>query len=130
MIKANKQPNHPGYGFPCDIWAFGVFLFEIISGNPPFTDKNRNWAGIMNKIIENNPHFTSDFDDEAQDLTRKCLRSEPNERPNWDEIQQHPFFAKIDWNILLEKGLESPLKKLIPKRNGVLKQRPRPIYET
>jgi len=65
VIKSNKVPNHPGYGMQCDIWAFGIFMFEIINGSPPFTDKNRNWLGIMNKILQNNPVFSHDFDDES-----------------------------------------------------------------
>ncbi|EAS02010.1 Serine/Threonine kinase domain protein (macronuclear) [Tetrahymena thermophila SB210] len=119
-----------GYGLQCDIWAFGIFLFEIISGNPPFTDKNRNWAGIKQKILQNKPQFTADFTEESQDLICKCLKDNPLERPNWDEIKVHPFFSKIDWEVLLSKGIESPLKKLIPKRQGNLIQRPRPIFET
>jgi len=93
-------------------------LFELIHGTPPFTDRNRNWIGIMNKILENKPVFNADFNDESQDLIRKCLRNDPKERPNWEEIRSHSFFSKINWDILLAKGLESPLKKLIPRRNG------------
>jgi len=118
IINATKGSDHPGYGLQCDIWAFGIFLFELIHGTPPFTDPNRNWIGIMNKILENKPVFNSDFNDESQDLIRKCLRNVPKERPNWEEIKSHSFFSKINWDILLAKGRESPLKKLIPRRNG------------
>lgn len=58
VIKVNIVPNHPGYGLQCDIWAFGVFLFEMINGSPPFTDPNRNWPKIITKILENNPVFS------------------------------------------------------------------------
>lgn len=65
VIKASMSPNQPGYGLQCDIWAFGIFIFEMISGNPPFTDPNRNWPKILNKIIENKPVFTPEFSIEA-----------------------------------------------------------------
>lgn len=34
------------YDFKVDIWAFGVLLFEMAEGEPPFQDKN-----LINIII-------------------------------------------------------------------------------
>lgn len=80
--------------------------------------------------MSNNLTFTSDFDEQSQDLIRKCLKSEPSERLTWDGIKEHPFFEKIDWNALLNKELESPLKHLFSKNKGNLSQIPKPINET
>ena len=38
------------YDFKVDIWAFGVLLFEMAEGEPPFQDKNL--INIINNILE------------------------------------------------------------------------------
>lgn len=42
-----------GYGFEVDWWAFGVLLYELSTGRPPFLNKNRRVLGqeIKNKQV-------------------------------------------------------------------------------
>ncbi|EGR30696.1 protein kinase domain protein [Ichthyophthirius multifiliis] len=129
IIICKQSNDQKGYTNKCDIWSFGILLFELISGQPPFTHPQRNWNIIMKQILANNPVFPKEFSPEAKDLILKCLNNEPKDRPSWVEIRAHPFYETIDWERLYSKQYESPLKQYIQKSKQKL-QRPKPIMET
>ncbi|EGR31897.1 protein kinase domain protein [Ichthyophthirius multifiliis] len=131
VIKSKQSNNRLGYNASIDIWAFGVFLYEIIFGMPPFRDKQRNWYSIMKQILANNPNFITGFNEEAVDLIKSCLNSDPEKRLSWSVIKQHKFFENIDWKKLYKKEYESPLKQFIIKKKQDDKlTRQKPIFET
>ncbi|EGR28348.1 protein kinase domain protein [Ichthyophthirius multifiliis] len=129
IIKCKQSFEKNGYTLKCDIWAFGILLYELINGQPPFTNPQRNWNVIMKQILNNNPIFNSDFNDDSIDLIKKCLNTEPKQRPNWTEIRIHPFFLNIDWEGIYMQKYESPLRQFITQKKVKL-QRPKPILET
>lgn len=54
--------------------------------------------------------------DNAKDIITKLLHKNPSKRlgANGDqEIQQHQWFSKIDWKLLIEKKLNTPFKPKI-----------------
>ncbi|EGR30786.1 protein kinase domain protein [Ichthyophthirius multifiliis] len=131
IIRSKQQSDKLGYKISADVWAFGVFLYEIIYGQPPFRDRQRNWYSIMKQILTNNPNFTNDFTEDSQNLIKACLNNDPEKRPNWPVIKQHPFFGNIDWQRLYKREYESPLKQFMNKKIKDDKlQRPKPIFET
>jgi serine/threonine protein kinase len=62
-----------------DFWCFGIIIYEMLTGWPPFIGKNRQM--IFNKILS----FDIEFDpidkisDQAQDIIRKLLTKKPEE---------------------------------------------------
>jgi len=49
-----------------DVWAFGVILFQMISGQVPFRDKNDSLT--FERILTCTYEFPPDFPEEAKDL--------------------------------------------------------------
>jgi len=94
--------SKPEYGFACDWWSFGVLLYEMIAGLPPFysTDRRILFDNIRNQEVT----FYKCHDPVTRDLLYRLLAKEPRMRlSDPEEIMEHQFFAKIDWQKMLAR---------------------------
>lgn len=82
--------------FASDIWAFGVVLFDFITGKSPFRSATEFLT--FQKVLKCELEFPEGFNPAARSLVELCLNLEPNGRPTPQEIKAHPFFASVDWN--------------------------------
>ncbi|KAK9719527.1 Serine/threonine-protein kinase [Basidiobolus ranarum] len=100
-----------GYTKTVDWWTFGVLLFEMLTGLPPFYDENTH--EMYRKILEDELRFPDHVGSHARSLLRGLLERDPNQRlgnNGADEIRRHPFFAEIEWPKLLAKKYQPPFK--------------------
>lgn len=89
-----------GHDRSADIWAYGVFLFEMLAGYAPFegkTDTDR-YHRILTGLIK----FPDDFNLQAKDLVSKLCAVDQTKRlgmygDGYEDIKRHPFFADLDW---------------------------------
>jgi serine/threonine protein kinase len=66
------------YGPEVDLWELGIFLYEMLKGEPPFTDNNgRNHEKIHEQIIKGCIAFTPNFSPDSRDLIQKLLKNDP-----------------------------------------------------
>jgi len=91
------------YGKEVDWWALGTLLYEMLSGLPPFYDKNVNQ--MYRKILKEPLRQHARVPAAAFDLVSKFLVRKPDERlgsgPNdFADIQSHAFFESVDWDAL------------------------------
>ncbi|EQC40379.1 AGC protein kinase [Saprolegnia diclina VS20] len=104
------------YGKPVDWWGFGTLLFEMMTGQTPFFDRNRK--KMFHNILHRDVVFTPVFSEDAKSLLTGLLRKDPAKRlgsgpSGAQEIMDHPFFASIDWDKLMRKEMEAPFKPTV-----------------
>lgn len=101
-----------GYGFEIDWWALGVVCFELLTGWPPFFD--RDFGRMCEKILSRPVRFPSKFKltPAGQAFVKGLLHREPSRRlgggkAGFSAIQGHAFFSGMNWDAI-ERGLVIP----------------------
>jgi serine/threonine-protein kinase len=65
-----------------DIFSFGIVLYELLAGRPPFTGESS--TDVLAAILDREPlplaRFTDDLPTELQRIVTKCLRKNRDER--------------------------------------------------
>jgi len=99
-----------GYGTAVDWWTFGMVLYEMLTGLPPWYTPDRKL--LFDRIKNADLHFPSTFSIEISSLIRGLLARDPRERlgsiTDAGEIKAHPFFEQIDWDALFLKQIPPP----------------------
>lgn len=108
------------YDAKCDWWSLGAVVYDLITGNPPFTGNNNK--RIMDKVVKNKvtyPIYISQF---AREFLQKLLQKSVDKRHNIDddktfkELQGYSFFRYINWDHLINQRddlLPPPIVPLI-----------------
>ncbi|KAJ1888886.1 Serine/threonine-protein kinase, partial [Kickxella alabastrina] len=107
-----------GYTKTVDWWTFGVLLYEMMTGLPPFYDENVN--EMYRRILEDELVFPEDMGNRAKSLLRGLLQRDPRRRLGNNgaaEIKEQPFFAEINWDYLIGKQYEPPFKPSVASAN-------------
>lgn len=89
-----------------DWWSFGILIYEMLTGMPPFYDENVNKMYRM--VITHDVDFPSYISAPARDLITKLLSKNPDERlgsgeDDYKAIEQHEFFSKLNFDDVLNK---------------------------
>uniref|UniRef100_A0A8C0Q2M8 Ribosomal protein S6 kinase alpha-5 n=1 Tax=Canis lupus familiaris TaxID=9615 RepID=A0A8C0Q2M8_CANLF len=109
-----------GHDKAVDWWSLGVLMYELLTGASPFTvdgEKNSQ-AEISRRILKSEPPYPQEMSALAKDLIQHLLMKDPKKRlgcgpRDADEIKEHLFFQKINWDDLAAKKVPAPFKPVI-----------------
>ena len=60
-----------GHGYPLDWYLFGVFLYELVSGKPPFYERDK--SSMFDNIKHADPPRPNDISDDMWSLLKGLL---------------------------------------------------------
>ncbi|KAG0210824.1 camp-dependent protein kinase catalytic subunit [Mortierella sp. GBA30] len=100
-----------GYGKAADWWSFGIFIFEMLAGYPPFYDDDL--FKMCQKIVDGEMRYPKYFDGLAKDLLKRLLVSDltkryGNLRDGCHDIRNHGWFEGVDWSMVLRREIAAP----------------------
>ena len=111
-----------GYSYSVDWWSLGVVAFELLVGRHPFghakgvTLVGGGEDGASNAALANELYIPPSLSPSATALVRAFIEPSVSHRlgcgrkgrSDLAAVRAHPFFADVDWEIALSKGLPPP----------------------
>ena len=98
----------------CDIWSFGIIMYELFHGYTPF--KGKNDLDTIENIKKGNFYINEKLPFEVKDLIKKLLCYDQKERlgiSDIKDIMNHNFFKGINFDNLFNEKVPENFKKSI-----------------
>ena len=106
-----------GHNKSADWWSFGILIFEMLCGIPPFYSENTEKMYDLITHAELKFPKRIPLSDDSKDLIKQLLIKNQNNRlgakNGFEDIQKHPFFSGFDFEALLSKKLTPPYKPVL-----------------
>uniref|UniRef100_A0A915KRY2 Protein kinase domain-containing protein n=1 Tax=Romanomermis culicivorax TaxID=13658 RepID=A0A915KRY2_ROMCU len=98
-----------GHNKAVDFWAFGILIYEMLIGRPPFRAETQ--YDTYQKILECKLKFPKRFYANAKDLIKKLLVVDRTQRlgnlkGSAQDVKDHVWFKRINFDDLLNKRIK------------------------
>ncbi|CAE7191200.1 Prkg1 [Symbiodinium sp. KB8] len=110
-----------GHTNAVDWWTLGIFLFELLSGHPPFESSYpmQTYQKIMRGIAK--VAFPPKCKGSAEDLVKSLCKHEPSERLPMKKggsrnIKSHPFYKGFDWTAFETLRMTPPYRPVVKSK--------------
>ncbi|KAL6432294.1 hypothetical protein ACFW04_006733 [Cataglyphis niger] len=110
-----------GYGKAVDWWSFGVLIYEMNAGYPPFYAHDH--MKLYEKIIAGKYKFAHHFGGDLRDIL-KCIlqvdltRRYGNLKEGSMDIKKHKWFQSIDWLEIYNQKVQPSFIPQCVNQNG------------
>ena len=97
-----------GHGIETDMWSFGCFIYELLTGSPPFQceDMLRLYRLIQQGRVWYPPYLSG----HATSILKGLLCINPTSRLTVAQAMEHPFFTlSLDWDELFQRRMTPPI---------------------
>ena len=75
-----------------DIWSLGCTVYEMITGEPPWSELKNTYATLYHIMNATKPPILPEnISDDLKDFLTQCFKIEAKERPNVSLLLQHSF---------------------------------------
>ncbi|ESN93361.1 hypothetical protein HELRODRAFT_88955 [Helobdella robusta] len=104
------------YNKSVDWWAYGVLLYELLVGQPPFDgdDEEDLFVNIKEKSVTFPKYMSKEAVSICRGLLTKSTKHRLGSGPDEEkEIKEHIFFRRIDWEKIINKSMQPPFKPKI-----------------
>jgi p70 ribosomal S6 kinase len=101
---------HRGCRFEADLWALGIFVYELVTGDTPFSVASGSRQELYRKLMSHDPEsmeMPASVDEKTASLVRALLKNDERNRlgagGNWDALFTHRWFGGLDVDAVREE---------------------------
>jgi len=90
------SPDDVTYSVQSDIWSLGLTMLETAKGSYPYPPETYdNIFSQLSAIVDGDPPSLPDsYSTNARNFVGQCLEKNPNKRPNYSKLLQHPWLLQ------------------------------------
>ncbi len=88
------------YDAKADIWSFGIAMYELLTGNPPYHNLEAiKVVELTSRATNHAPRLTGKFSKETTNFVNQCLIVDPVLRPSALELLKSKYFRGVKTHV-------------------------------